>query len=76
MMGRQPSVQAQMFYTGFNLERRVRADHPPRRIASSIDFDFSYQAVADRYGDNGNVSVPRSSSTSARRPAEWSVLTW
>ena len=58
MMGHQPPVQAQLFYTGFNLEARVRADHPLRAIASRIDFEFSYQAVADRYGDNGNVSVP------------------
>jgi transposase len=58
MMGRQPLVQAQLFYTGFNLDRRVRANHPLRRIASSIDFDFAYQAVAERYGENGNVSVP------------------
>lgn len=58
MMGRQPPVQAQLFYTGLNLERRVRSDHPLRRIASSIDFDFAYEAVAERYGDNGNVSVP------------------
>lgn len=58
MMGRQPPVQAQLFYTGFSLEARVRADHPLRVIASRIDFDFAYQAVAERYGDNGNVSVP------------------
>lgn len=58
MMGRQPPVQAQLFYTGFSLEARVRADHPLRAIASRIDFDFSYQAVAEKYGDNGNVSVP------------------
>lgn len=58
MMGRQPPQQAQLFYTGFNLERRVRADHPLREVAAKIDFDFAYQAVADKYGDNGNVSVP------------------
>jgi transposase len=58
MMGHQPPLQAQLFYTGFNLETRVRADHPLRAIASRIDFDFSYDEVAGRYGDNGNVSVP------------------
>jgi len=47
-----------LFYTGFNLARRVRQAHPLRRIAAQIDFEFSYAAVADRYGDNGNVSVP------------------
>ena len=58
MMGRQPPAQAQLFYTGFSLEQRVRADHPLRAIAARIDFEFAYQAVANRYGDNGNVSVP------------------
>ena len=58
MMGHQPPIQAQLFYTGFSLEARVRADHPLRVIASRIDFDFAYQAVAEKYGDNGNVSVP------------------
>lgn len=58
MMGHQPPLQAQLFYTGFNLEARVRADHPLRAIAQRIDFDFSYDAVAVKYGDNGNVSVP------------------
>jgi transposase len=58
MMGRQPPAQARLFYTGFSLEQRVRADHPLRAIAARIDFEFAYQAVADRYGDNGNVSVP------------------
>ena len=58
MMGHQPPLQAQLFYAGFNLEARVRADHPLRAIAQRIDFDFSYDAVAAKYGDNGNVSVP------------------
>jgi transposase len=58
MMGRQPPAQAQLFYTGFNLEARVRADHPLRAVAAQVDFDFAYGAVADKYGDNGNVSVP------------------
>lgn len=58
MMGHQPPVQSQLFYTDFNLNQRVRQDHPLRRLAARIDFEFAYQAVADRYGDNGNVSVP------------------
>jgi transposase len=58
MMGRQPPAQAQLFYTGFSLEARVRADHPLRAVAAQLDFDFAYQSVADKYGDNGNVSVP------------------
>lgn len=58
MMGRQPPAQAQLFYTRFNLEARVRAEHPLRAVAAQVDFDFAYQSVADKYGDNGNVSVP------------------
>lgn len=54
MMGRQPPTQAQLFYTAFNLERRVRVDHPLRKIAAVVDFEFAYQEVADRYGANGN----------------------
>jgi transposase len=57
MMGRANPPQAKLFYTDFNLEARIRADHPLRAIGATIDFDFVYSEVADRYGDNGNVSV-------------------
>ncbi len=59
MMGRQAKgQQVKMFYQGFSLERRVRADHPLRKINQLIDFDFTYQEVEESYGVNGNVSVP------------------
>jgi len=58
MMGMQPPPQSSLFYTGFNIDKRVRANHPLRRIRELIDFDFSYKEVKDRYGTNGNVSVP------------------
>lgn len=59
MMGRQSEgQQVKMFYHGFCLERRVRSDHPLRRIKALIDFDFTYKEVEDSYGSNGNVSVP------------------
>jgi transposase len=58
MMGRQPDYQHKLFVTGFNLERRVRKDHPLRKIAAIIDFDFIYHEVKDTYGVKGNVSVP------------------
>lgn len=58
MMGREDLLQNKLFYTDFNLERRVRADHPLRNVSRLIDFDFAYQEVADTYGTNGNVSVP------------------
>lgn len=57
-MGKQPDYQHKLFVTGFNLEKRIRTDHPLRKIAATIDFDFIYHEVKDTYGDNGNVSVP------------------
>ena len=59
MMGRQAkSQQVKMFYQGFSLEQRVRANHPLRKINQLIDFDFTYLEVSRTYGVNGNVSVP------------------
>lgn len=58
MMGVQGSLQSKLFYHNINLETRVRPDHPLRRIAEVIDFNFVYREVSDKYGANGNVSVP------------------
>ena len=58
MMGRQPNAQHKQFYTCLNLEKRIRKDHILRKIAKLIDFDFIYKEVEDKYGKNGNVSVP------------------
>jgi len=58
MMGRERQPQSKLFYTRFNLERRVRKDHLLRQIDKCIDFDFIYNEVADAYGTRGNVSVP------------------
>jgi transposase len=58
MMGRQSVPQPKLFYTGFNLEKRIRKDHILRKIPKLIDFDFIYNEVEDHYGVNGNVSVP------------------
>ncbi len=58
MMGVQGPNQSKLFYHNINLEKRVRPDHPLRRIAEVIDFNFVYQEVSDKYGTNGNVSVP------------------
>jgi transposase len=59
MMGRQAKGQQQkMFYAGFDLEQRVRQNHPLRRVKQLVDFDFIYQEVAPLYGANGNVSIP------------------
>jgi transposase len=58
MMGQQPPRQERLFYPAVSVEQRVRATHPLRQIAQTIDFDFIYAKVADRYGANGHVSVP------------------
>ena len=58
MMGRQKRVQKKLFYTKLNLDQRVSKDHILRKVAKCIDFDFVYKNVKDKYGTNGNVSVP------------------
>ena len=60
MMGRQPPPQPSLFYTGINLEKRIRSDHMLRKVARLVDFDFVYGEVKESYGYNGNVSVPPS----------------
>jgi transposase len=57
MMGRDKPPQGSLFYTGINLEKRVRREHILRRIAQLVDFEFVYEEVKERYGYNGNVSV-------------------
>jgi transposase len=58
MMGMQQPPHSSLFYIGINIAKRVRPNHPLRRVKQIIDFDFSYNEVKDRYGNNGNVSVP------------------
>lgn len=55
-MGEQKS-ERELFNYAVNLEKRVRRDHPLRRIAAAIDFGFVREEVAHCYGANGNVSV-------------------
>jgi transposase len=58
MMGKEPPRQPQLFYTGINLEKRVRANHPLRQIERILDLSFAYKEVDVCYGYNGNVSIP------------------
>ncbi len=58
MMGKHKSMQPNLFYINFNLNQRVRKKHPLRKIKKLIDFDFIYKEVKDKYGINGNTSVP------------------
>jgi len=55
-MGRQNAEQS-LFSYRINLDQRVRADHPLRRVAAVIDFGFVREEVAGCYGQNGNPSV-------------------
>jgi transposase len=56
MMGvHQPQVE--LFSYKVNLDKRVRADHPLRRVVAEIDFAFIRAEVATRYGQNGHVSI-------------------
>lgn len=57
MMGRQQS-QGYLFHVNVNLDKRVRPDHPLRKIHQLIDFGFIYDEVRKFYGRNGNESVP------------------
>src|SRR6266850_4675722 len=56
MMGQQ-DPQKELFSYNIDLDRRVRASHPLRRVAATIDFSFARQEVAHTYGEKGNVSV-------------------
>lgn len=49
--------QKELFSYGVDLDRRVHADHPLRRVRAMIDYTFALAAVANTYGDNGNLSV-------------------
>ena len=56
MMGQQKS-EPQLFNYAVNLEKRVRANHPLRRVKAAIDLSFVREEVAHCYGKNGNESV-------------------
>jgi len=56
MMGRQQE-QKELFSYQIDLDKRVRADNPLRRVAAAIDFCFARAEVESTYGLNGNISV-------------------
>lgn len=58
MMGQDKPPQRALFYTGINLDKRVRREHVLRKVAKLVDFDFVYGEVKESYGYNGHVSVP------------------
>lgn len=56
MMGKHQPQQA-LFSYHVDLDRRIRADHPLRRIDGLVDWGCIRNEVKDSYGYNGNVSV-------------------
>ena len=58
MMGKEPPQQGKLFYSNINIGKRVRGNHPLRKVDELIDFDFIYDEVKGYYGTNGNESVP------------------
>ena len=57
MMGHEDH-HGKLFCYNVNLEKRLRSDHPLRKINEFVDFDFIYGEVQEKYGSRGNVSVP------------------
>ena len=53
MMGQNKS-DPQLFNYAVNLEKRVRAAHPLRRVKATIDLGVVREEVAHCYGKNGN----------------------
>jgi transposase len=49
--------QKELFSYRVDLDRRVRSDHPLRRINEVVDWAFIRGEVKESYGYNGNVSV-------------------
>jgi transposase len=58
MMSYEDPPQRKLFYIGVNIDKRIRKNHPLRKITELIDFDFIYNEVKDKYGYNGNESIP------------------
>jgi len=42
MMGVQQPQQSSLFNTGINIEKRIRSNHPLRKVDTMIDVDFAY----------------------------------
>jgi hypothetical protein len=56
MMGTH-DAQKELFSYAVDLDRRVRRDHPLRRVLEAVSFTFAREAVAHKYGSNGHVSI-------------------
>ena len=57
-MGVLEQPQSSLFHFDVNLDKRIRSNHPLRKVNELIDFHFVYDEVKSFYGHNGNESVP------------------
>ena len=57
MLGCKQQRQPKLFYSLVNLDKRVRADNPLRKIHDIIDFSFVRPQVEHFYGKRGNPSI-------------------
>ncbi len=57
MMGKQSPPQGKLFYTNINIDKRVRKNHPLRKVDDIIDFDFIYEKVKGGYGSKCKVGA-------------------
>jgi len=55
MMGKR-DPEKQLWNYRVNLDKRVRSDHPLRRINETLELDFVRREVVRFYGTKGNVS--------------------
>src|SRR5688572_26921662 len=56
MMGTH-NPQKSLWSYNIDLDRRVRLDHPLRKVAAAVDFSFVPPLVERYYGRNGHVSL-------------------
>jgi transposase/chorismate mutase len=56
MMGRH-DPQKDLFSYHIDLDKRVRPDHPLRKIVAKVDFAFVREEVEQFYGNNGHESI-------------------
>jgi len=57
MMGTSDQNEQSLFSYHIHLERRIRANHPLRRLKDVLDLSFVLAEVRDCYGKSGNVSI-------------------
>ena len=56
MMGKH-RAQKNLFNYCVDLDQRVRAKHPLRKVLQMVDFSFVREEVKDRYGIKGNTGI-------------------